>query len=112
MVGNWKERKARGEMKGARTPIHAVATWVKKQPPKVKTFLAVVSGIAAVTFLRMVVRDHDSLFVAAEAVHALGIAILIYKLTKERTCAGRYFLLPSYISFLISLSFFCPRVVV
>lgn len=75
-------------MKGKRTPIHAVATWVRKQPPKVKAFLAVASGIVAVIFLRMVVRDHDSLFVAAEAVHALGISILIYKLTKERTCAG------------------------
>ncbi|KAH9759078.1 hypothetical protein KPL71_016891 [Citrus sinensis] len=36
----------------------------------------------------MVVEDHDSLFVVAEAVHAIGISVLIYKLTKERTCAG------------------------
>lgn len=78
-------------MKGRRTPVHAVAAWVRRQPPKVKAFLAVVSGITAVMFLRMVVRNHDSLFVAAESVHALGISILIYKLTKERTCAGMFF---------------------
>lgn len=56
--------------------------------PKIKAFLAVVSGMAALVFLRFVVHDHDNLFVAAEAVHAIGISVLIYKLMKERTCAG------------------------
>jgi hypothetical protein len=36
----------------------------------------------------MVVRDHDNLFVAAEVVHSIGISVLIYKLMKEKTCAG------------------------
>ncbi|XP_030527367.1 ER lumen protein-retaining receptor erd-2.2-like [Rhodamnia argentea] len=75
-------------MKASKRPIQAVATWLRRQPPKVKAFLAVVSGMAALVFLRMVVHDHDNLFVAAEAVHALGIAVLIYKLSKEKTCAG------------------------
>ncbi|XP_065847661.1 uncharacterized protein [Euphorbia lathyris] len=75
-------------MKATKRPIHAVSTWVRKQPPKIKAFLAVVSAMAALVFLRMVVRDHDNLFVAAESVHAIGISVLIYKLTKEKTCAG------------------------
>lgn len=75
-------------MKGTKRPIHAVATWVRRQPPKVKAFLAVVSGMVALVFLRLVVDDHDNLFVAAEAAHAIGISVLIYKLTKEKTCAG------------------------
>ncbi|KAI4389614.1 hypothetical protein MLD38_001822 [Melastoma candidum] len=74
--------------KAASRPIQAAATWLRRQPPKVKAFLAVVAGMAALVFLRMVVHDHDNLFVAAEAVHALGISVLIYKLTKEKTCAG------------------------
>ena len=61
---------------------------MRRQPPKVKAFLCVVTGMAALVFLRFIVHDHDNLFVAAEAVHALGISVLIYKLTKERTCAG------------------------
>ncbi|XP_021769304.1 putative ER lumen protein-retaining receptor C28H8.4 [Chenopodium quinoa] len=73
---------------GKRSPVQAVNIWVRRQPPKMKAFLAVVVGIAALVFLRMVVQDHDNLFVAAEAVHAVGIAVLIYKLTKEKTCAG------------------------
>ncbi|BAT77688.1 hypothetical protein LR48_Vigan09g031800 [Vigna angularis] len=75
-------------MKGSKRPIHAVKTWFRRQPPKMKVFLAVLIGLAALLFLRIVVHDHDSLFVAAEFVHALGISVLIYKLTKERTCAG------------------------
>ncbi|KAL1343942.1 hypothetical protein AAHE18_08G013100 [Arachis hypogaea] len=76
-------------MKGNnKRPIYAVTTWVRRQPPKMKAFLALLSAIAALVFLRMVVNDHDNLFVAAEAVHALGISLLIYKLTKDKTCAA------------------------
>ncbi|KAF3446775.1 hypothetical protein FNV43_RR11955 [Rhamnella rubrinervis] len=75
-------------MKAPRKPIHAVSTWVRRQPPKIRAFLAVISGMAALVFLRMIVNDHDNLFVAAESIHAIGICVLIYKLTKEKTCAG------------------------
>lgn len=34
------------------------------------------------------VKDHNKLFIASEAVHALGICLLIYKLKKEKSCAG------------------------
>ncbi|KAL4183427.1 hypothetical protein AMTRI_Chr11g155070 [Amborella trichopoda] len=71
-----------------KNPVHVVATWVKRQPPKVKAFLAVVAGMGLLVFLRLVVHDHDNLFVAAEASHAIGISVLIYKLIKEKTCAG------------------------
>jgi hypothetical protein len=90
-----KERKKRkpfpfffAAMRPQRTSIHAISTWVRRQPPKVKAFLAVVSGMAALVLLRFIVHDHDNLFVAAEAVHSLGISVLIYKLMKEKTCAG------------------------
>ncbi|KAF7142914.1 hypothetical protein RHSIM_Rhsim05G0063500 [Rhododendron simsii] len=69
-------------------PIQAASLWVRRQPPKVKAFLAVVTGMAALVLLRVIVHDHDNLFVAGEAVHSVGICVLIYKLTKEKTCAG------------------------
>lgn len=89
----------RRRMKATKRPIHALTTWVRRQPPKMKAFLAVVAGLATLLFLRMVVHDHDNLFIAAEFVHALGISLLIFKLTKEKTCAGRYHLpnpIPSF----------------
>ncbi|RAL49321.1 unnamed protein product [Cuscuta campestris] len=75
-------------MKGGRRPIYAAITWLSRQPPKVKAFLAVIAGMATLAMLRAVIHDHDNLFVAAEAVHSLGISVLIYKLTKEKTCDG------------------------
>ena len=78
-------------MRATKSPIHAVSTWVRRQPPKVKVFLAVASGIAALVLLKFIVHDHDNLFVAAESVHSIGISLLIYKLTKEKTCAGTCF---------------------
>jgi hypothetical protein len=72
--------------------------WVRRQPPKVKAFLAVVTGMAALVFIRFIVHDHDNLFVAAEAAHAIGIGVLIYKLTKEKTCAGSSVRRPFFLS--------------
>lgn len=73
---------------GKKTPIHAISMWVRRQPRKIKAFLAVLAAMTTLVFLRMVVHDHDSLFVIAEAVHAIGISVLLYKLMKERTCTG------------------------
>lgn len=75
-------------MRPQRSAIYSVTSWIRRQPPKVKAFLAVVSGMAALVLLRFIVHDHDNLFVAAEAVHAIGISVLIYKLAQEKTCAG------------------------
>lgn len=76
------------DRRAAKNPVQAAVRWLKKQPPKVQTFLGVVAGILTLVLLRMVVVDHDNLFVGAEAVHAIGIGVLIYKLTREKTCAG------------------------
>ncbi|MBA0688091.1 hypothetical protein Goari_005898, partial [Gossypium aridum] len=74
-------------MRVQQRPIRALSMWVRRQPPKVKAFLGVVSGMATLVLLRFIVHDHDNLFVAAEAVHSIGISVLIYKLIKEKTCA-------------------------
>ncbi|GJR74985.1 putative ER lumen protein-retaining receptor [Tanacetum coccineum] len=70
-------------------PAQAIQSWLRRQPPKIKVFLALVSATAALVVIRMVVYDHDNLFIAAEGVHALGISVLIYKLATEKTCAGK-----------------------
>ncbi|KAI5656162.1 hypothetical protein M9H77_24955 [Catharanthus roseus] len=75
-------------LKGSKRPLKAVAAWVRRQTPKTKAFLALFLAMVALLFLRLVVENHDNFFVAAEAVHALGICLLIYKLTKEKSCVG------------------------
>jgi len=86
-------------MRGGKKSIHAIITWLRRQPPKAKAFIAVVSSMAALVLLRIIVHDHDNLFVAAEAVHSLGISVLIYKLIKEKTCAGHLSLLSTFFNF-------------
>ncbi|KAG9143813.1 hypothetical protein Leryth_011468 [Lithospermum erythrorhizon] len=66
--------------------INALAKWFNAQPSNVKAIIGIVTAISAIVFLRFVVEDHDNLFVVAEAVHALGLSVLVYKLTKEKTC--------------------------
>uniref|UniRef100_M4DJ06 ER lumen protein-retaining receptor n=1 Tax=Brassica campestris TaxID=3711 RepID=M4DJ06_BRACM len=75
-------------MKAEKSPIQTVMSWIRRQPPKVKAFLCVVTSMTILVFLRVIVHEHDNLFIASEAVHAVGISVLIYKLTKEKTCAG------------------------
>ncbi|XP_075483468.1 uncharacterized protein LOC142523641 [Primulina tabacum] len=79
----------RERVKGStKKPINAATKWLKNQPPKAKVSLAVGAVVSTIFFLRLVVEDHDNLFIAAEVVHAIGISLLIYKLTQEKTCAG------------------------
>eukprot|EP00252_Welwitschia_mirabilis_P022941 TRINITY_DN6365_c0_g1_i1.p1 TRINITY_DN6365_c0_g1~~TRINITY_DN6365_c0_g1_i1.p1 ORF type:complete len:276 (+),score=5.26 TRINITY_DN6365_c0_g1_i1:273-1100(+) len=75
-------------MRRSKNPAYVFWAWFRRQPMNVKIVFGVFAGIVSLLFLRMVVHDHDNLFVAAEAIHALGISVLIYKLTKEKTCAG------------------------
>lgn len=91
LSGKIQERRENHLMRAQKRSIHAVSTWVRRQPPKVKAFLAVIAGMTALVLLRFIVHDHDNLFVAAEAVHSIGISVLIYKLMKEKTCAGKVF---------------------
>eukprot|EP00232_Nephroselmis_pyriformis_P013954 CAMPEP_0182877152 /NCGR_PEP_ID=MMETSP0034_2-20130328/14581_1 /TAXON_ID=156128 /ORGANISM="Nephroselmis pyriformis, Strain CCMP717" /LENGTH=288 /DNA_ID=CAMNT_0025009981 /DNA_START=47 /DNA_END=913 /DNA_ORIENTATION=- len=69
-------------------PFNAMKRWWKARNPKERLAVGVVSGILALLMLWLVVEDHDNLFVMAEIVHFGGIGVLIYKLVKEKNCAG------------------------
>lgn len=73
-----------------KAPINAVKAWLKAQPPKIKVFLALVVASFFIYLLHLLVEEQDNLFVAAEAVHAFGISVLVYKLTKGKSCAGTF----------------------
>uniref|UniRef100_A0A2P2KWY1 ER lumen protein-retaining receptor C28H8.4 n=1 Tax=Rhizophora mucronata TaxID=61149 RepID=A0A2P2KWY1_RHIMU len=97
-------------MRAQTRPIYAVRTWVRRQPPKVKAFLAVVAAMATLVLLRFIVHDHDNLFVAAEAVHSIGISVLIYKLMKEKTCAGLSLKSQDLTAFFLAVRLYCSFV--
>ncbi|XP_068655337.1 uncharacterized protein [Aristolochia californica] len=77
-----------GKRRGVRDPVNKLFGWVRRRSAKVKTFLGTVATVSALVALWYFVRDHNHFFVASEAVHAAGIVVLIYKLTKKKTCSG------------------------
>lgn len=62
--------------------------WVRRQSVKVKAFLAVTSVLSSLLALKFLVKDRNHFFVASEAIHVVGIMVLIYKLTTQKTCSG------------------------
>ncbi|XP_027114376.1 uncharacterized protein [Coffea arabica] len=70
------------------SPVNKLFAWVRRQSMKVKIFLAVTSVICPLVALKLLIKDHNHFFIASEAVHFLGIMVLIYKLTTQKTCSG------------------------
>ncbi|XP_010532910.1 PREDICTED: putative ER lumen protein-retaining receptor C28H8.4 [Tarenaya hassleriana] len=76
---------------GKRRGISAVSVlfgWLRRQSKKVKTALGIILSLLLVVSLRFTVKNHNHFFVASEAIHAAGIFVLIYKLTRQKTCSG------------------------
>ncbi|KAF3431665.1 hypothetical protein FNV43_RR26397 [Rhamnella rubrinervis] len=73
-----------------RSPSRAnvVFGWVRRQSMKVKIFVGATLGLCALAALKLTIKNHNYFFVASEAIHALGILVLIYKLTTQNTCSG------------------------
>lgn len=56
---------------------------------KVKVFLGVTSMAFTLIALQLTFKSQvGKLFIASEFCHALGIIVLIYKLTTRKTCSG------------------------
>ncbi|XP_010550899.1 PREDICTED: putative ER lumen protein-retaining receptor C28H8.4 [Tarenaya hassleriana] len=68
--------------------VNVLFGWLRRQSKKVKTTLAVFLSLLLVVSLRFTVKNHNHFFVASEAIHAAGIFVLIYKLTRQKTCSG------------------------
>ncbi|XP_044492151.1 ER lumen protein-retaining receptor erd-2.2-like isoform X2 [Mangifera indica] len=68
--------------------VNVVLQWLKRQPMKVKSFLAVTFVVCSLMAMKLWVKNHDYFFIASEAIHAVGIIVLIYKLKTTKTCSG------------------------
>nr|CAD1818113.1 unnamed protein product [Ananas comosus var. bracteatus] len=66
----------------------ALGAWLRRRRRRTQAAVAAAAALAAVALLGLVVTDHDLIAAAAEAVHAAGVGVLVYKLFKEGTCAG------------------------
>nr|GMC56029.1 putative ER lumen protein-retaining receptor C28H8.4 [Ipomoea batatas] len=93
-----------------KAPINAVKAWLKAQPPKMKVFLALVVASFFIYLLHLLVEEQDNLFVAAEAVHAFGISVLVYKLTKGKSCAGLSLISQELTAMFLAVRLYCSIV--
>ncbi|CAA7023730.1 unnamed protein product [Microthlaspi erraticum] len=76
-----------GKRRGV-SAVNVVFGWVRKQSSKVKIALGIIMSLILVVFLKLTVKNHQHFFIASELIHAAGILILIYKLTRQKTCSG------------------------
>ncbi|XP_057780219.1 uncharacterized protein LOC130998831 [Salvia miltiorrhiza] len=64
-------------------PFYKILAWLRRRSTIVKALLAAAAALCAVAALKL-----SHFFVASEAIHFLGILVLIYKLTTLKTCSG------------------------
>lgn len=76
-----------GKRRGV-SAVNVVFGWVRQQSNKVKIALGIIMSLILVVFLKLTVKNHNHFFIASELIHAAGIIILIYKLTRQKTCSG------------------------
>lgn len=62
--------------------------WIEARSSKQKAALGAGAGLVVLLLLWLTIENHDNLFVTAETVHFMGIGVLVYKLSQEKTCAG------------------------
>ncbi|KAF3591257.1 hypothetical protein DY000_02022472 [Brassica cretica] len=75
-----------GKRRGV-SAVNVVFGWLRHQSKMVKIPLGIILSLILVVFLRFTVKNHNHFFVASELIHAAGIIILIYKLTRQKTCS-------------------------
>ncbi|KAI3461843.1 hypothetical protein Pfo_018506 [Paulownia fortunei] len=68
--------------------LNKLSAWVRRLSTKAKTVLAVACGLCTLLALKLLVKDHSHFFIASEVIHFVGILVLIYRLTTQKTCSG------------------------
>ena len=71
-----------------RARLNKAQQWIKKRSQHEKSAMVVGLCVFVLLTLKLVIEDHDSLFLMAEAVHFLGIGVLGYKLVLTKNCSG------------------------
>eukprot|EP01025_Chloroclados_australasicus_P041672 TRINITY_DN4431_c0_g1_i6.p1 TRINITY_DN4431_c0_g1~~TRINITY_DN4431_c0_g1_i6.p1 ORF type:complete len:286 (-),score=7.29 TRINITY_DN4431_c0_g1_i6:496-1353(-) len=76
------------KLKRVKDPIQHAFKWVEQRSAQEKLGLGIGLGVITLIVLWLTLKDHDVLFLIAEATHFVGIGVLVYKLTQKKTCAG------------------------
>ena len=69
-------------------PLLTLIKWFKARSDKERTAVVAFAALTALVLFYFIIEDHDTLFVMSEIIHFVGIALLGYKLLKQRNSAG------------------------
>jgi len=73
------------------SPVNVLSIWLRKRSMKVKIFLGILLAFCALVALKFTIRDPNFFFQASEAIHIVGLIVLVYKLYAHKTCSGKFF---------------------
>ena len=68
--------------------VTTLVRWLRTRSQTEKAALLGAAALLTLIVLWYFVEDHDNLFIIAETVHFIGIGVLVYKLTQEKSCSG------------------------
>ncbi|KAK7857713.1 er lumen protein-retaining receptor [Quercus suber] len=68
--------------------MNVLSEWVKKQSMRMKICLGAMIALLGLVALKHTIHDLNHFYIGSEFTHALGIIVLIYKLTTKKTCSG------------------------
>lgn len=90
-----------------RTPMGRVQAAWDGMSPNARIASVVGAMVIAIVLLWAVVRDPDSLFMVAEAVHFVGLALLIWKISAKRSVAGLSLGMQVMTALFLGVRFYC-----
>ena len=87
------------------SPMNVLSEWVKEQSMRMKICFGAMIALLALVALEHTIHDLNHFYIGSEFTHALGIIVLIYKLTTKKTCSGTciYIYIPALYVFLLSI---------
>ncbi|KAK2077889.1 hypothetical protein QBZ16_003757 [Prototheca wickerhamii] len=91
----------------SKDPLLVITRWFKSRNPREKMYMGVAGGIVALLLMWLVIEDHDSLFVASEGVHFVGIGVLAYKIIRKRNCGGLSLRTQELTALFLAIRLFC-----
>ena len=74
--------------KAGNDPLLTVIRWFKARSDTERTVVVGIAALMALVLFYFIIEDHDTLFVMSEVIHFIGIAVLGYKLLKQKNSAG------------------------
>ncbi|XP_010696252.1 uncharacterized protein LOC104908796 [Beta vulgaris subsp. vulgaris] len=70
------------------TALKQVARWIRSRSVRQKVSMGVIAALVLLLLLKLFVTSQTHFFIAAQTSHAIGILLLVYKLTVTKTCSG------------------------